>query len=99
MLANRRVIVELAARHSLPAMYAARDFVDAGGLVSYGVHYPDLYYRAAGYVDKVLKGIKPADLPIGQPNKLELIINQRTADALGVKIPASLRVRADEVIS
>lgn len=98
LLANRRMIVELAAQHSLPAMYAAREFVDIGGLISYGVLYPDLYYRAATYVDKVLKGAKPADLPIGQPNKLELVVNQKTAEALGLKIPLSLRVRADEVL-
>jgi putative ABC transport system substrate-binding protein len=70
----------------------------ARGLMSYSVHYPDLYYRAAGYVDKILKGARPAELPIGQPDKLELVINQKAVNSLGLKIPPSVRVRADEVI-
>lgn len=95
---NRTAIVALAAKHRLPAIYAGKDFVDAGGLMSYGVNYPQLYYRTATYVDKIFKGAKPGDLPIEQPTKLELVINLRTAKALGVTIPPTLRLRADEVI-
>ncbi|MBI3635492.1 MAG: ABC transporter substrate-binding protein [Candidatus Rokubacteria bacterium] len=91
-------IVDLAAKHRLPAMFASREFVEAGGLIAYGVSYPDLYRRAAAYVDKVLKGAKPADLPIEQPMKFELVINLRTASTLGVTIPPSLRLQADRVI-
>ncbi len=98
MSANRRSIVELAVKHRLPTMYAAREFVDAGGLISYGVHYPDLYRRAATFVDKIFKGAKPGDLPIEQPTKLELVINQKAANALGLTIPRSLLFRADQVI-
>jgi putative ABC transport system substrate-binding protein len=98
MFANRQVIVDFAAEHQLPVMYASREFVDAGGLVSYGVHYPDLYYRAATYIDKILKGVKPGDLPIERPNKLELIISQKAATPLGIVIPRELLFRADEVI-
>jgi putative tryptophan/tyrosine transport system substrate-binding protein len=96
--ANRRVIVDFAAQHKLPVMYSTREFVDMGGLISYGVHYPDLYYRAASYVDKILKGAKPGDLPIEQPTKLELVINLKTAKALGIAVPQRLLLRADEVI-
>ncbi len=98
MSANRRSIVELAVKHRLPTMYAAREFVDAGGLISYGVHYPDMYRRAATFVDKIFKGAKPGDLPIEQPTKLELVINQKAANALGLTIPRSLLFRADQVI-
>jgi putative ABC transport system substrate-binding protein len=97
-LGNRKTIVELAAKHRLPAMYAGKDFVDAGGLMSYGVSYSQLYFRAATYVDKILKGAKPADLPIEQPTKFELIINLKTAKALGLTIPQSVLGRADEII-
>jgi putative ABC transport system substrate-binding protein len=95
---NRNFIIELAAMHRLPAFYPSREFVDAGGLIAYGVSYPDLYRRAATYVDKILKGAKPADLPIQQPTKFELVINLKTAKALGVTIPEVFLLRADEVI-
>jgi putative ABC transport system substrate-binding protein len=98
LAANRGAIVDFAAKHKLPAMYSAREFVDSGGLISYGVHYPDLYYRAASYVDKILKGAKPGDLPIEQPTKLELIINLKTAKTLGIAVPQGLLLRADAVI-
>ena len=96
--ANREAIVALAAKHSLPAMYAARDFADAGGLVSYGVNYADLYYRAADYADRIFKGAKPAELPIGRPAKFSLSVNRRTANTLGVVIPPDLLLRADWTI-
>jgi putative ABC transport system substrate-binding protein len=91
-------VVELAARHRLPSAFYSREFVVAGGLMAYGVSYPDSYRRAASYIDKIFKGSKPADLPIEQPTKFELIINVRTAKALGLTIPPSLLVRADHVI-
>ena len=97
-LQNRRRIAELAAKYRLPAIYAAREFVDAGGLIAYAVSFPDLYRRAATYVDKILKGTKPADLPVQQPTKFELVINLRAAKALGLTVPTTLLARADEVI-
>ena len=96
--ANRRQIVELAAQHRLPASYASKEFVDAGGLMVYSVNYADLYRRAATYVDKIFRGAKPADLPVEQPTKIELVINLKTAKALGITVPLSLLGRADEVI-
>jgi putative tryptophan/tyrosine transport system substrate-binding protein len=95
---NRKVIVELAAKHRLPAMYSAREFVDDGGLMSYGVSYPDLYYRAADYADRILKGAAPAELAIERPAKFALFINRRTANALGVVVPPDLLLRADRMI-
>ncbi len=95
---ERRRLVDLAAKHRLPAVYSGRVSVDAGGLMSYGPNIADLWRRAATYVDKILKGAKPADLPVEQPTKFELIINLKTAKGLGITIPQSLLGRADEVI-
>jgi ABC-type uncharacterized transport system substrate-binding protein len=91
-------VVALAARHRLPSVFNSREFVVAGGLMAYGVSYPDSYRRAASYIDKILKGAKPADLPIEQPTKFELVINLRTAKALGLTIPPSLLARAEQLI-
>jgi putative ABC transport system substrate-binding protein len=93
--ANRKAIVDLALKHKLPTIYAAREFVEAGGLMSYGVSYPDLYYRAAGYADRILKGAKPAEMAIERPAKFAFAINRRTAHALGITIPPDLLLRAD----
>jgi putative ABC transport system substrate-binding protein len=96
--ANGTMIVEMAAKEKIAATYPSREFVDAGGLFSYGVSYPDLYRRSAGMIDKIFKGAKPADLPVEQPTKLELVINLKTAKALGVEVPAKVLAIADEVI-
>ncbi|MEA3191786.1 MAG: hypothetical protein QOD26_119 [Betaproteobacteria bacterium] len=96
--ANASRIVALATKHRLPATYPSVEFVENGGLVSYGVSYPDLYRRAASYVDKILKGAKPGDLPIEQATSFDLVINVKAARALGLGIPPSLLVRADRVV-
>jgi len=98
LLAHRARIVDFAARRSLPAMYPFREFVDARGLISYAPNFPAMFRRAATYVDKILKGAKPGDLPVEQPTTFELVINLKTAKALGLTIPPSLLARADEVI-
>jgi ABC-type uncharacterized transport system substrate-binding protein len=95
---HRALIITLAARHKLPAVYYERFFVAAGGLVSYGPDYVDQYRRAAGYVDRILKGEKPADLPVQAPTKYETVLNLKTVKALGLGMPPSVLARADEVI-
>jgi len=97
-VAQRNRVVQLAAQHRLPGIYPYRLTVDAGGLIAYDSYTSDLQRRAAAYVDKILKGAKPGDLPVEQPTKFELIINLKTAKALGLTIPQSLLLRADEVI-
>ena len=96
--ASRQQIVDLTKKHGTLAIYATREFVDVGGLISYAVSYPDLYRRAAGYVDRIFRGAKPADLPVEQPTKFELVINLETAKALGLTVPPALLARADELI-
>jgi putative ABC transport system substrate-binding protein len=98
LFSQRKRTVELASSHRLPAMYFFQGFVEDGGLMSYGPSDADLFHRAAGYVDRILKGTKPGDLPIEQPTKFELFINLKTANALGLRIPESFFVRADKVI-
>src|SRR5436190_20232932 len=98
VLNHRELIVALAARHRLPAIYAYREHVMSGGLISYGLDNLDQFRRAAGYVDRVLRGERPADLPVQAPTKYELVINLKTAKTLGLTVPDSLLARADEVI-
>jgi putative tryptophan/tyrosine transport system substrate-binding protein len=95
---NRAKIAALAAKYRLPAIFGLREFVEAGGLMFYGASLPEMYRHAATYVDKILKGAKPADLPVEQPTKFELVVNMKTAKTLGVKIPNSILLRADKVI-
>src|SRR5260221_209566 len=96
--ADRRAVVDLAARHRLPAIYAQRQYVDAGGLVSYGISTPDMYYRAAAFADKIFKGAKPSDLPMEHPTKFELVINRKTLKALDLVIPPDLLLRSNEIV-
>jgi putative ABC transport system substrate-binding protein len=99
LFSEHRRIVDLAAKSRLPAMYQGREFVDAGGLMSYGTNLPDLFRRSATYVDKILKGAKPADLPVEQPTRFELVINLKAAKALGLEISPSMLLLADELIN
>jgi putative ABC transport system substrate-binding protein len=96
--AARKRILEFTVKNRLPAMYFAPEYVDAGGLMFYGPSYTDMFRRAASYVDKILKGAKPADLPVEQPTKFELVINMKTAKQIGVTIPQSVLIKADRVI-
>jgi len=97
-LSERRLIVELASKNRLPAMFSLTEFAEAGGLMSYGPNMPELHRRSAAYVDKILKGANPGDLPVERPRKFELVINLKTAKSLGLTIPQSLLLRADKVI-
>jgi len=97
-LTKRALIVELAARHNLPAFYGAREYVDEGGLMSYGENLRTAYHNAASYVSKVVHGAKPGDIPVEQPTKFELVVNMKTAKALGITIPQSVSLRADHII-
>ena len=98
LVSHRRSIVEFAAAHRLPAMYGLRDFVDAGGLIAYGASIFGIWRRVASYVDKILKGAKPADLPVEQPTEFELVLNLKTAKTIGLVMPQMILARADEVI-
>lgn len=98
MLTHRAQILAFATKNRLPGMFPYREFVEEGGLMAYGPSYPDMFRRSANFVDKILKGAKPADLPVEQPTKFELAINLKTAEALGITIPQSLLLRADDVI-
>ena len=98
LFSERKRIVDLAAAGKLPGMYNSREFVELGGLIGYGANLADLSRRGAGYVDRILKGAKPADLPVEQPTKFELLINKKTARALGITVPLVLQQVADEII-
>jgi putative ABC transport system substrate-binding protein len=95
---HQQAIVDFVARNKLPAIYPAREFVEAEGLIAYAVNYPDLYFRLASFIDKIFKGAKPGELPVEQPTKFELVINSKTAKTLGLMIPPSVLARADEII-
>ena len=95
---HRDLIITLAAQHKLPAVYQDRNYVTAGGLISYGPNFVEQFRRAASYVDRILKGERPADLPVQAPTKYELVINLKTAKELGLAVPPSVRARADEVV-
>jgi putative tryptophan/tyrosine transport system substrate-binding protein len=99
LFANRAQINNLALAARMPTMHGVRELVEAGGLISYGPHWPDMWRRAANFVDKILRGARPTDLPVEQPTRFELVINLKTAKALGIEVPASLLARADEVIA
>ena len=98
LFSHRKRLAELAIKHRLPTVVASREYVESGCLAGYGTDYPDLFRRAATFVDKILKGARPGDLPIEQPTKFEFVINLKTAKALGLTIPQSVLLRADEVI-
>jgi putative ABC transport system substrate-binding protein len=98
MQTNQSLVVKLAAEHRMPAIYTFRDFVDAGGLVSFGVSLPDLYRRAAVYIDSIVRGARPDELPIEPPSRMELVMNLKAAKALDLEIPAGLLATADQVI-
>ena len=98
LVSYRRSIVDFAASHRLPTIYGHRDFVDAGGLIAYGASIFAIWRRAASYVDKILKGARPADLPVEQPTEFELVLNLKTAKSLGLVMPQTILARADEVI-
>jgi putative tryptophan/tyrosine transport system substrate-binding protein len=95
---HQGTIVDLAASTRLPAVYPSREFVEVGGLIAYAVSYRDLYFRAASFIDRIFKGAKPAELPVEQPIKFELVINRKTAKTLGLTNPPPVLIRADEVI-
>jgi putative ABC transport system substrate-binding protein len=95
---NIRLIADRALERRLPAVYTARAWTDVGGFMAYGANFPDLYRRSAAFVDKLIKGAKPGDLPIEQASKFDLVINLKTARAIGISVPRSLLLRADEVI-
>jgi putative ABC transport system substrate-binding protein len=95
---NQKRIVDLAAKNRLPAIYSRRDYVESGGLMSYGPDRVEPYKRVASMIDKILKGTKPADIPVGEPTKFELLINLKTAEALGLTIPSVVLMRAEKVI-
>ena len=97
-LGHRQLIIDLAAKHGLPAVYPFRVFAMEGGLMAYGINVADQFRRAASYIDRILRGAKPADLPVQAPTKFELVINLKTAKSLGLRISESFLVRADEVI-
>jgi len=98
LFTERKRIADLALKHRLPSVVGGREYAEAGGLFSYAVSYPDLFRRAALYVDKILKGAKPSDLPVEQPTRFELVINLKTAKTLSLTIPQSMLVRADQLI-